>query len=197
MTELMRRRRALMGAGGSADPNILFEWKPSDGLSNIEIGASSGSPSYDLMDDCIRWHVLTQWIGQYIQPKTPVVWDGDFEVEVEIKAPYLSLNVYVYTRLISNLNGRIILNVGNKTISISGGSTISVGTISAGKLSISLNRTTNQLVGKYIRESTTTQVEGTLPSEPSGNRYLLYMEGGNNNAYVDITHIVARKVVQP
>lgn len=195
MTELMRRRRALMGVGGSSDPNILFEWKPSDGLSNIEIGTSSGNPRYDLMDDRIRFYVLSGWIGQYIQPKTPVVWDGDFEVEVEIKAPYLALNVYVYTRLISNLNGRIVFNSGNKTLSITGGPTNSFGIISAGKLSISLNRTTNKLVGKYIQESTTTQVEGTLPSEPSANLYILYMEGGNSNGYVDITHIIVRKAV--
>lgn len=43
MTELMRRRRALMAVGGSSDPNILFEWKPSDGLAGIQIVGTAPS----------------------------------------------------------------------------------------------------------------------------------------------------------
>ena len=46
---LMDRRRALM------ENDVLWEWVPSKGLSNITVTASSGyTPSYELRSDCIR-----------------------------------------------------------------------------------------------------------------------------------------------
>lgn len=196
MTELMRRRRALMGVSNSADPNILFEWNPSDGLSNIEIITSSGNPHYDLMDDRIRLYALGSWASQYIQPKKTITWDGDVTVEVEILTPYGdNVNLYVYTRFLDGLNALAQIGTLIKAINVTNGSAVSVGEITAGRITLEVTRATGSIKGIYTKNNVIAgQTTGSIGTQHQ-LRTIVGIDGNNITRYYDITHIIARKGV--
>ena len=197
MTELMRRRRALMGAQKSTDPNILFEWTPSDGLSNIEIIASSGSPHYALQSDSIRLYVLSSWASQYIFPSHAIEWNGDFEVECEFKEPYGTRHeMFVYTRCVDLLNGYATLNVNDKKFSASNGSAVSISSVPGGKISVRVNRTTRACVCSYYSNDVlVAQSNGSILSTQANRLAIVGIDGALTTSYFDITHLVVRKAV--
>lgn len=195
MTELMRRRRALMGVGDSSDPNILFEWKPSDGLSNIEIVTSSGNPHYDLMDDRIRLYALLSWAGQYIFPKKTITWDGDVTVEVEFLTPYGdNVNLYCYARFLDGLNAYAAVGSWTKKLEVNGGS-VSVGKITSGRITLEFTRATGSVKGTYTRNNVIAgQATGSIGTQHQ-RHCIVGVDGNNATLYYDITHIIARKGV--
>lgn len=196
MTELMRRRRALMGVGSSSDPNILFEWKPSDGLSNIEIRTSSGNPHYELMNDRIRLYALPSWAGQYIKPKKPITWNGDVTLEVEFLTPYgNNVNLYVYTRFLDGLNAAASVGTTTKVINVTNGRGVSVGEITAGRITLELTRATGSIKGIYTKNNVIAgQTTGSIGTQHQ-NRDIVGLDGNSKEFYYDITHIIAWKGV--
>ena len=67
---MLNRRRALMAQGEQSD--VLFEWKPSDGVSNINVVSSSGTTKYTINNDSIRLYALASWVAQRIEPKEAI-----------------------------------------------------------------------------------------------------------------------------
>lgn len=197
MTELMRRRRALMAVGDSSDPNILFEWKPSDGLSNIEITTSRGNPNYELLSDSIRLYALPLWAGQYIRPKKTITWDGDVTVEVEFLTPYASnnnVNMYTYTRFLNGLNAYASLGFLAKTLTVVNASATSVGAITAGRITLELTRATGSVKGTYTKNNVIAgQATGSIGTQHQ--RHVIVGVDGDGTSYYEITHIIARKGV--
>ncbi len=108
MNELMRRRRALMGQKG----DILWEWTPAQGLSNITLTASIGySPSYELFPDCIRLkgpHATDLKQTNIVMSNPPTV-PEKFWVEASIKnfpingTPSNSVGVYLRGNIVGSV----------------------------------------------------------------------------------------------
>lgn len=199
MTELMRRRRALMGAGGSSDPNILFEWKPSDGLSNIVIaGMVSGqtNTNYEFLADAIRLFTISRNDVQYIRPQNEIFYNGNYTVEVEYKNLSGSANVYNMARCIDGNNTYCAVNNLNAKFSVRNGTSQSVQNYTNGKMLLKVNVSTKTVAGElYIGGSLAATASGTYAIPANSTRGVCGIDGsgGGDSHYVDITHIIVRK----
>lgn len=190
---LYSRRRALMAQGEQSD--VLFEWNPSDGVSNINIIASSGSTHYVLNNDSIRLYALASWVAQRIEPKEAIDWAGDFTVEVSFKnVSGTNVNLYATSRLFDGLNGYVAFFTYTKKISVPNGTAVSVPSgATSGTLRLEIKRSTGAVHAYFIQN-------GIVVAETTGSvgtthatRSICQVEGASATQYYDITHIVMRK----
>jgi hypothetical protein len=199
---LMERRRALMG---QKDSNILWEWTPEKGLSNIGFTASSGeTPSYVLRSDCIRLKTPNQTSVKQTRltiPNPPIV-SGKAEIEVHIKN--FPINGYNGTAVAVYLCG---YSFAQKTIycmfqgsGYQAHKFAKIGGTQAHEIQYTGNETEFTL--RLSVDMDTNSATAYLPngqtllatfSETSSSKTAVSIEG-KSNAYFDITKIVIRRV---
>lgn len=203
MNDLIRRRRALMMAQG--DSNILWEWTPEKGLSNIGFAASSGeTPSYELLSDCLRLKAPNPNDIKQTRltiPNPPTV-SGNVEIEVRIKnfpingyngrtvAVYLCGYSFTQKTIYCLLQGSP--DQSYKKARIAGTQTNEVsytGNQTEFVLRLEVNTDTGNAIAYFPNGSSLT----TSFSTASSSKTAVSIEG-TSNAYFDITKIVIRRV---
>jgi hypothetical protein len=202
---LKDRRRALIGA----QSDILWEWNPSKGTSNINFTASSGeTPLYEMMDDCVRLYRPSaseiKWTGIATKENLGFV---DFTVEVYYKSLARKANGAVSVLAVTNGGGASSGLFGNASyiVNKTSASTTSVnalrGTtikrvdlndsiVGTGVVKCHINRSTSVLKGGYPVSTALTDTPNT--AELTGKR-ICAVETNRKTYYADITRIVIRK----
>jgi hypothetical protein len=105
-----------------ASDNVLFQWKPSDGLSKLSITASSGSPTYTLAEDYLEISLPANNTITTLIAITPTF---VIPQKYRVSAKYSNLNginvqFAVTSRFDNKINARAILQTYNKKLALSG-----------------------------------------------------------------------------
>lgn len=205
MNSILRRRRALIGA----QSDILWEWNPSKGTSNINFTASSGqTPLYEMMDDCVRLYGPNaseiKWTGIATKEN---LGSSDFTVEVYYKSLKRWSAGGIGIIAATNGGGASTGLLGyaayqaNKTSesatsskSLRGANTQKISlndsVVGTGVVKCHLNRSTSVLRGSYPVSTALTDTPNT--AEITGKR-ICAVETNRQTQYADITRIVVRK----
>ena len=194
---LLARRRAMM------ENDVLWEWVPSKGLSNITLTASTGyTPNYELLSDCIRLKGphATEYKQTNIVISDPPIMPDRFWIEVSIKNFPVNgvdtTNVGVYLR--GNIVGNIIYaNIygarkdGEKTLKIRGANTVDQNWTSMPtefKFKMLIDKNNNTATAFYPNGVTLTEAFG----DSGYNPWIVSCES-RSNGFFDVTKIVIRR----
>lgn len=197
---MMDRRRVLMG---QKDSNILWEWTPEKGLSNIGFTASSGeTPSYELMSDCLRLKAPNPDAIKQTRltiPNPPTV-SGNVEIEAHIKnfplkhnksvSIYLCAYSFAQKATYCRLQGGP--NANYKRAFIGGAQTLEevyTGNETTFVLRLRIDTITNTATAYFPNGHTMTETNGGTTTSKTA----ISIEG-YANTYFDITKIVIRRV---
>lgn len=191
MTELMRRRRALMGVSGSADPNILFEWKPSDGLSPLVIYGSDGvTPTYTLTDSYLRVYAPASWKSALIKPSKTLTYPDKYKVTVQYSSVSgNNVNIGAMGRGDNMLNNYVTIGTSYYTRFVVHGaaSTTAGGTApSSGTISLIVDKTAGNIYGEL---NGTQYGPYSIAQDQSNADNALLVAGNSTSMYYDIDHI--------
>lgn len=200
----MSRRRALMG---QKDSNVLWEWTPEKGLSNIGFTASGGdTPSYELLSDCLRLKAPNpNSIHQTrLTIPNPPATTGTVEIEAHIKNfpinGYNSKPVSIYLCAYSFLQKATYcrlqgdLSVSLKKSFIGGAQKTEeqyTGNETSFVLKLRIDASANTATAYFPNGHTMTTTNGDAITSKTA----ISIEG-HANAYFDVTKIVIRRVTE-
>lgn len=186
---LLDRRRALMEQKDGAPLGVMFEWRPSDGLSPLSISASSGETNYTLLDSALRVYVLSSWRGQMVNPATQIQWGNRYKITVEGSFYGGATNLIITSRLDEARNNRLRYN-NAQTLYVEGAQNNSHALQLASSQPVTFEFIVDKSAGKIMGTvNGTTYGPYDISDSTSTYPYFIYVEGGGASFYWDITHI--------
>ena len=187
MTELMRRRRALMAVGGGESSNIIWEWSPSKGLPNLSI---TNARSTTLTSEYLRVYTQANMGFCIINPTETITYSEAYKIIIDFgEINGNDINLYITSRGDSQRNNSAFIKASTSQLTVRGASS-NVSNIafpaSGGTLSLTVDKKNQTITGEL---NGATYGPYAIATGTSSTVYIVGLEGSSVGFYADIKRI--------